>query len=164
MNSNHDAESDALDQWLKALPSEPPPVDLRGRCLATITMAKEHSSESPARNIKPFWTRRPVQFSAAAAAVAAALLTCWSLFPGTQSLFAQALHEMDQAPAVHIVTRISETRDPEKPTISEVWRLRGVGMSQTIKYNDEVIWQVIDDRKNHLRWRSEYPGGQARQR
>lgn len=150
MNSKHEAEFDAMDRWLQAQPCEPPPADLRDRCLATVTVLQDDRSEQPSRLRQP-WARRTVRVSAAAAVLAAAWV-CWSLIPGTPSLLAQALRELEQAPAVHIVTQISKTRDPDKRAVSEVWRLRDAGISNTIKVNDEVTWQVIDDRKERIVW------------
>ena len=150
MNSNHDVEFDAMDRWLQTQRCEPPPAELRDRCLATVSVLEDNRPAQTSR-LRRLWARPTVRISAAAA-VLAAVWVGWSLIPGTPSLFAQAIKEMEQAPAVHIVTKISETRDPDKRVVSEVWRLRDAGISQRIKVNDEVTWQIIDDRKDRIVW------------
>jgi hypothetical protein len=118
--------------------------------LATVAVLEDNRSEQPSR-LRRLWAR-PTARGLAAAAVLAAVWVCWSLIPGTPSLFAQAIKELEQAPAVHITTTIHDSHKPGQVETVDMWIIRGVALAVTHSVNAEMDWMVVDDLKTRTGW------------
>ncbi|MBI3466820.1 MAG: anti-sigma factor [Planctomycetes bacterium] len=161
-NDNDSFVSDTFDEWLRARTVEDPPADLRDRCRATIAQTLVEPPLRRNAERARFLTPRNLTWIVGVAASLAAVMFLWICVSSPRSVLAQSVETivdsigaLEKAPAVHAVTKINESRAPERIGISEVWAVRGLATATTIKVNGKVTWKILDDGKTHSEWSSE---------
>jgi hypothetical protein len=104
------------------------------------------------------WCPRHLAWSGIGVAACAAVLVLAFLVSGpikSQSVFAESIRALEQAPAIHMLESSTDTKRPGELLTAETWVVRGTGYSHTLKKNGKLVWHGIDDLNSKSIWDAE---------